>query len=380
MAYDIHFGSSIVSFIVIIIILILVILNYNKTNDIESKINNIEKNRHVTTNTTSAMSSSVNQLSSALEKAGIIKVNKENFTNTVIFNTYDNINNNYEEFLSIFFPLLSIRIMNETLKTKYNINMTINEFVKYYFNTTELQKKPLYIIKSTTQYKNYMLLVYFMNEKQYFLLGQLYMLLLRKLNDNTYDYFFDEDLNKPEMYIYTSTMPLSKDQLLLHENDEISDNVNNTKPIIKYSLTKAVRKDLFSYHGLPEQDTNDNLIAKSKILDENIVFTNMAIEIVDNLVASLSTKPSMTSGVVNILPMSFPDLTTSSINSGGVNILPMSLTTPSINELPMSFPDLTNQNIFNGVENVLPMMYPGSTTTSINESPMNYPSSSSILN
>ncbi len=342
MANNIHFGSSILSFMIIIIILIFVILNYNKTNNIESKINNINNNSHVRTNTTSSMSSSVNQLASALEKAGFIKVNTEAFTNTIIFNAYNKINNNYEEFLTMLFPLLSIQLMNDTLKNKYNINMSINDFVKYNFNTIELEKIPLYIIKSTTEYKNYMLLVYFINEKPYFLLGQLYMLLLRKLNDNTYDYFFDEDLNKPEMYIYTSTMPLTKDQLLLHKNDEISDIVNNTKPIVKYSLTNATRKDLLSYHNLIDKGTDDNLIEKSKTLDENTVFTTMAIEIVDNLVASLTT-PHMNDGIVNQLPTSYS-----------------SLITKSMNDLPMISPVLTTQSI-----NVSPMNYPSSTAIGI---------------
>ena len=68
-------------------------------------------------------------INNALIGAGI-NTKKENFQDSaIVYNSVDKIKNNFETFITTYFPFLDIKIMNDMLKNDYGVNKTIKEII-----------------------------------------------------------------------------------------------------------------------------------------------------------------------------------------------------------------------------------------------------------
>ena len=200
----------------------------------------------------SSSTNQVNLVQNALTATKVKQINiNENFTNgnTIIFDTNEVINQNFNLFLNTYFPPIDIVRINESLiKTQ---NMTMQEIIN-----KKIKNDPTFnslsLIKLTNYgFKNYLAYVIELTDPTLFILFSLWMLLIRNINDNKCDYYFN-DYEKEKDFIVYSGPCLSNDEMKIKYNemkDTIpSDGYNLDYTIInKTSWRKGLRQSLINY-------------------------------------------------------------------------------------------------------------------------------------
>ncbi len=181
--------------------------------------------------------------------------------NNIIFDSYSTINSNFELLLHTYFPFLKYKNINsfelKSLINKYSRNLkkyykttdnfsSLNDIINIVYNTlyNHDRKFPVNYIINSEFFRNVTDFFYLTKKYniKYLYLISLYLLLLNKMEKNTYDYYFEDDLDNDIIYIYSSNRPLTNQELLSHKNDISVSDLNNTqnKDVIKYSLNNLI--------------------------------------------------------------------------------------------------------------------------------------------
>ena len=149
------------------------------------------------------------KLDKALNAAGIISIKKsENFDNDIKFNSIESVNNNFEKFMDIYYPLVDMNTINNLL-SKFKINTTIQN---------EINNKKINIIDIFTEKYEFitqLILLSFTNNKFEDLLllglGSIVMIKIKNPSLNNHKiYFYQTNNYNFDIYIYLILKNISK--------------------------------------------------------------------------------------------------------------------------------------------------------------------------
>jgi hypothetical protein len=217
--------------------------------------------------------------SNILVQKGLISTNvkqistTEDFTqDVVVFNTIQNINNNINEFINTYFPKIDINRVNDSLMKSRNMNMQdiINNNILSNQNFNSL-----IILKQNDGYKPYLAYVLDLVDPSLFILFSLYILLLRKLNNNVCDYYFNDYEIEKDFITYTG--PCVSDDEIKRKYNELkecipSDGYNLDYTIInKMSWRKSLRQTLINYGYETVSNTTSSTFNPIRIFEDALI-------------------------------------------------------------------------------------------------------------
>ena len=217
--------------------------------------------------------------SNILVQKGLISTNvkqistTEDFTqDVVVFNTIQNINNNINEFINTYFPKRDINRVNDSLMKSRNMNMQdiINNNILSNQNFNSL-----IILKQNDGYKPYLAYVLDLVDPSLFILFSLYILLLRKLNNNVCDYYFNDYEIEKDFITYTG--PCVSDDEIKRKYNELkecipSDGYNLDYTIInKMSWRKSLRQTLINYGYETVSNTTSSTFNPIRIFEDALI-------------------------------------------------------------------------------------------------------------
>jgi hypothetical protein len=146
-------------------------------------------------------------INNALIGAGI-NTKKENFQDSaIVYDSVDKIKNNFETFITTYFPFLDIKIMNDMLKNDYGVNKTIKEII------SEHPDANLNMLIQSFLPQIILYLSSMLDNSTNIILCGLGIILLNKINtpDTTYYYLEDyEKMNDFIIYITPSSYDVNK--------------------------------------------------------------------------------------------------------------------------------------------------------------------------
>ena len=191
----------------------------------------------------------VNVLQNAFTSTDVKQINiNENFTNgnTIIFDTNEVINQNFNLFLNTYFPTIDVVRINDSLIKTHK--MTMQEIINKKIEI-EPTFNSLSLIKETNDgYKNYLAYVLDLSDPTLFILCGLYVLVVKKLTGNPYscNYYFNDYEKEKDFIIYTGPC-LSNDAMKI-KYDELKDTISSdwnswaNDKIYKKSLRKEFKR------------------------------------------------------------------------------------------------------------------------------------------
>jgi hypothetical protein len=230
-------------------------------------------------NTISSQSSDLIQ--KGLTSTNIKQISKtESFSqDVIIFDSIEKINNNINAFLNTYFPKIDINRINDSLIKSRNMIMQdiINNNILLDNNFSSL-----IILKHNDGFKQYLAYVLDLIDPTLFILFSLYIILIRKLNDNICDYYFNDYEIEKDFISYTG--PCLNEDDIKQKYNELKDvtpsdgyNLNYTV-INKISWRKSLRQNLINYGH------HENILqTTSSTFNPNRVFEDALIKVFNKL-------------------------------------------------------------------------------------------------